>query len=136
MLVPKNFTYKKVHKKKHALSFFQPKSSLLFGFFGIKALGFMRLDSKHLEILLYKLHKLTKKSKLWVRVNPSKSLTKQKEKSRMGKGVGSIDRWVCLIKPGQTLLEFNAPIKDAKLFLRICNITLPIKFKLFSGVYF
>jgi ribosomal protein L16/L10AE len=54
----------------------------------------------------------------------------------MGKGVGDIDRWVSLIKPGQILFEFNAPIKDANLFLQICNITLPIKFKLFSGFYF
>lgn len=135
MLVPKNFIYKKVHKKKYALSFYEPKASLLFGIFGIKSLGLMRLNSKLLELLLYKLNRLTKKSKVWLRVRPSKSLTKQKEKSRMGKGVGSIESWVCLIKPGQILLEFNASLKDANLFLKTCNTILPIKFKLFSGFY-
>jgi large subunit ribosomal protein L16 len=136
MLIPNNFIYKKVHKKKYSLSFFKLKSSLVFGFFGIKSLGFMRLGSKHLELLLYKLNKVTKKTKVWVRVKPSKSLTKQKEKSRMGKGVGSVDRWVCLLKPGQTFLEFNASKKESKLFFKICKVTLPINLKLFSGFYY
>ena len=131
MLIPKNFKHRKLHKGK----IFKPRLKFnlypTFGFFLIIALNFMRLDSKYLAIILRKFARLGKRSKSWLRVLPTKSLTAQNEKARMGKGVGAINRWCCYVYPGQVLFELST-LRKSLLHpsVQLCLATLPIKVKL------
>ncbi len=39
--------------------------------------------------------------KVWIRLFPDKPITKKPAETRMGKGKGAPDQWVCVIRPGQ-----------------------------------
>lgn len=56
--------------------------------------------------------------------------TKKPLEVRMGKGKGSHDQWVCPIKIGQIILEFNfSQINqiEASKILKRCSNRLPVK---------
>ena len=45
--------------------------------------------------------------KIWIRVFPDKPITQKPLEVRMGKGKGSVEYWVALIKPGKVLYEME-----------------------------
>jgi len=46
----------------------------------------------------------------------------------MGKGKGSVDRWVCKVKPGRVLFELDGVSEDvAREALRLAAMKLPVK---------
>ncbi len=45
--------------------------------------------------------------RVWVRVFPDKPLTKKPAETRMGKGKGSPEVWVAVVKPGRMLFEME-----------------------------
>ncbi len=47
---------------------------------------------------------------------------------RMGKGKGSVDRWVCKVKPGRVMFEIDGVADDiAREALRLAAMKLPVK---------
>ena len=49
---------------------------------------------------------------------------------RMGKGKGSVDRWVAKVKPGRIMFEIDGVSYDiAKEALRLAAMKLPVKCK-------
>ena len=50
---------------------------------------------------------LKRKGKLWIRVFPHKPVTKKPAETRMGKGKGSVEFYVAVIKPGAMLFELS-----------------------------
>jgi ribosomal protein L16 len=130
---PNNFKYKKIHfinKKKIKGSNFSNKIS--FGYYGIQPLKFICLSNKRL-ILIEQIASniINKFGKLWITVIPNSTITKKSEKTRMGKGIGKINKWFFLSKPGKTFLEleyisYNLAFK----ILKACQKVLPIKLKL------
>lgn len=44
---------------------------------------------------------------LWVRVFPDKPVCKKPAETRMGKGKGTPDGWVAVIKPGRVVFEMD-----------------------------
>ncbi len=117
MVFPKNIIYKKIHKKKltslkKSYSYF-----LSFSYFAIKSLEPVRICSKLLSVVLFKIRNLGKKvKKVWLLIFSSKSSTKKKEKTRMGKGSGIFYKWFCNIHAGQLILEFE-PTTDKVSYL-------------------
>lgn len=105
--------------------------------------SFMRL--KELESSRRFLRKFCRKKngKLHIRVTPFQILTYKSVGVRMGKGKGKkVKDYLCRIKPGQVLFEFEKNIKKKKLLLRIfllrmCNIFFLLKKRLsVSATYF
>ncbi len=45
--------------------------------------------------------------RVWVRVFPDKPLTKKPAETRMGKGKGSPEVWVAVVKPGRMIFEME-----------------------------
>ena len=45
--------------------------------------------------------------KIWVRVFPDKPITKKPQETRMGKGKGAPEEWVCVVRPGRILFEME-----------------------------
>ncbi len=45
--------------------------------------------------------------KIWIRIFPDKPITKKPAETRMGKGKGSPEDWVAVIKPGKILYEME-----------------------------
>ena len=45
--------------------------------------------------------------KIWLRLFPDKPITKKPAETRMGKGKGAPDHWVCVVRPGKILFEME-----------------------------
>ncbi len=50
--------------------------------------------------------------KVWIRLFPDKPITKKPAETRMGKGKGAPDQWVCVIRPGKILFEMEGVGRD------------------------
>ena len=66
--------------------------------------------------------------KIWIRVFPDKPFTKKPAETRMGKGKGSPEGWVAVVKPGRILYEMEGiSLELAKEALRLASHKLPIR---------
>src|SRR6266404_5308925 len=65
-----------------------------------------------------------------INVFPDKPYTKKPAETRMGKGKGSPEGWVAVVKPGRVMFELaGVPEQLAKEALRLAGQKLPIKSK-------
>jgi large subunit ribosomal protein L16 len=44
---------------------------------------------------------------VWIRIFPDKPVTKKPAETRMGKGKGSPESWVAVVKPGRVMFELE-----------------------------
>lgn len=89
------------------------------------------LDSKQIEAARIALTRYIKRGgKTWIRIFPDKPLTSKPAETRMGKGKGSPDSWVCVIKPGRILYEMEGVSEEiAREAFRLAAFKLPISTK-------
>lgn len=108
--------------------------SLSFGEFGIQATECGWLDSRQIEAARIAMTRYIKRGgKIWIRVFPDKPLTSKPAETRMGKGKGSPDSWVAVIKPGTILYEMEGVSEEiAREALRLAAHKLPISTKFIS----
>ena len=131
MLMPKRTKYRRVQKgriKGNA----SRGTRINFGDFGIKALEPGRITSRQIEAARIAMtRKMKRAGRVWIRIFPDKSITKKPAETRMGKGKGSPEYWVAVVKPGRVLFEIggNVPPDLAKEALRLAQQKLPIKTK-------
>jgi large subunit ribosomal protein L16 len=63
-------------------------------------------------------------------VFPDKPITKKPQETRMGKGKGAPEEWVCVVRPGRILFEMEGVSEiDARAAMRLAAAKLPIKTK-------
>ena len=68
--------------------------------------------------------------KVWIRVFPDKPITKKPQETRMGKGKGSPEGWVAVVKPERILFEMNGvSAVEAQAAFRLASAKLPMKVK-------
>ena len=71
--------------------------------------------------------------KVWIKIFPEKPVTQKPMGVRMGKGKGSLEYWVAVVKPGRVLFEISGVPEDvAKEALRLATHKLPCKCKVVS----
>ena len=106
-------------------------SSLAFGDYGIKSLDRGWLTAIQLEAARVALTRHVKRGgKIWTRIFPDKAYSKKPAETRMGKGKGGPEYYVCVIKPGRILFEMGGiPEAMAKSALRLCAYKLPFRLK-------
>ena len=69
--------------------------------------------------------------KVWITIFPDKPITKKPAETRMGKGKGSPEEWVAVVKPGRIMFEIaGVPEEVAREALRLAQHKLPIKTKI------
>ena len=102
---------------------------LAFGDFGLQAVERGRLTGRQIEAGRISINRHVKRGgKLWIRVFPDKPVSKKPLEVRMGKGKGSPEFWVSIIKPGRILYEMEGVNEAfAKEALRLAASKLPIK---------
>jgi large subunit ribosomal protein L16 len=130
MLMPKKTKYRKSHKGKRG-----GKASRLnkvsFGSFGLKSLDAYWINSRHIEAARKVITRYIKKGgKVWIRIFPAKPVTVKGGEIPMGKGKGSVDHYVAVVKPGMILFEMEGvDEKTAKEAMEMAAYKLPIKCK-------
>ena len=102
-----------------------------FGSFGLKALEPGWITSRQIESARITISRRVRKvGRMWIRIFPDKSITKKPAETRMGKGKGSPEYWVAVVKPGRILFEIEGlDEKEAEATFRLCAYKLPIKTK-------
>lgn len=130
MLVPQKVKYRKQHRgrrKGMALK----GSSVAFGQYGIKALEPGWITSRQIEACRVVISREIKKNgKSWIRIYPDKPVTTTPAETRMGKGKGTPEYWVAVVKPGRILFEVESNEVDMKRLAEKVSHKLPIKTKL------
>jgi len=127
-LLPSRTKYRKQHKGR-VKGIAQRGNSLAFGDFGIQALERGSMTSQQIEAARVAVTRhLKRKGKVWIRVFPQKPITKKPLEVRMGKGKGSVDHWVAVIKPGAMLFEVGGVCETvARGGLALSDGKLPFK---------
>lgn len=131
MLSPKKVKYRK-QMKGRMTGFAYTGNEVSFGQYGLMALECGWLTSRQIEAARIAMTRFIKREgKVWIRIFPDKPITKKPAETRMGKGKGSPEEWVCVIKPGRMLYEMDgvAPEVAAEAFA-LATQKLPIKAKL------
>ena len=107
MLSPKRTKHRKQQKGRRRGTAYRG-SSLAYGDFGLKAMGRGWVTARQIEAARIAMTRLIKRGgRVWIRVFPDKPLTKKPAETRMGKGKGSPELWVAVIKPGRILFEME-----------------------------
>ena len=76
------------------------------------------------------MRKTGRAGKVWIRIFPDKPFTKKPAETRMGKGKGSPEGWVAVVKKGRILFEMEGvPQNMACSAMRLSAHKLPIKTK-------
>ncbi|MBR9868780.1 50S ribosomal protein L16 [uncultured Amphritea sp.] len=112
MLQPKRLKFRKVMKgRNRGLS--ERGSAVSFGEIALKATERGRITARQIEAARRTMTRHVKRGgKIWIRVFPDKPITGKPLEVRMGKGKGSVEYWVCQIKPGKVLFEMSGVPDD------------------------
>ena len=105
-------------------------TNIEFGDFAIKAVESAWITSRQIEAARIAMTREMKRTgKVWIRIFPDKPITKKPAETRMGKGKGSPEYWVAVVKPGRIMFEVGGgvPLELAKEAMRLAQQKLPIK---------
>ncbi|HPC04013.1 MAG TPA: 50S ribosomal protein L16 [Syntrophales bacterium] len=137
MLAPKRVKYRKVQKGRMAGKC-KGGSKVDFGAYGLQATSCGYLTSRQIEAARIAMTRHVRRGgKIWIRIFPHKSITKKPAETRMGKGKGSPEEWVAVVKPGRVLYEIEGVPKDvAREAFRLAAHKLPVATKFLSREIF
>jgi len=104
-------------------------NTLSFGDFGLQALDPGWITARQIESARIAITRHVKRGgKVWIRIFPDKPITMKPAETRMGKGKGSPEAWVAVVKPGRVLYELEGVTADvAREAMRLASHKLPIK---------
>ena len=130
MLMPKKTKYRKSQRGRNR-GVATSGNKLSFGDYGLVALEGCWMTQRQIESARRALTRYIKRGgKVWIRIFPDKSVTKIPAETRMGKGKGSPEYWVAVIKPGKLIFEISGVEEEvAREALRLASHKLPIKTK-------
>lgn len=127
MLSPKRTKFRKAHKGRiHGTA--TRGSSVVFGAYGMKAVAPARVTARQIEASRRAMTRcLRRAGKIWIRVFPDVPVTQKAAESRQGKGKGTVEYWVCRVRPGRILFEIDGvPQHMAKLAFSLAAAKLPM----------
>lgn len=133
MLMPKRVKHRKQMKGRMTGAAMRG-ATLSYGEFGLQATECGWVDSRQIEAARIAMTRYIKRGgKIWIRMFPDKPLTSKPAETRMGKGKGAPDSWVCVVKPGKMLYEMEGVSEEiAREAFRLAAHKLPIGTKFIS----
>ena len=128
MLQPKRTKFRKQHKGRiHGQA--KGGHEINFGSFALKAIEPDRVNARQIEAARRALTRhMKRQGRVWIRIFPDVPVTAKPIEVRMGKGKGSVDRWVAKIKPGRIMFEVDGVAEDVAMeALRLAAMKLSVK---------
>lgn len=128
MLMPKRMKYRK-QMRGRMRGMAKGGTDLQNGAFGLQALEPGWITSRQIEAVRRVIvREMKRRGKVWIRIFPDKPVTAKPAETRMGKGKGSVDHYVAVVKPGRIMFELDGvPDETALEALRLAGYKLPIK---------
>lgn len=133
MLMPKKVKFRKQHRGRMGGNA-KGGDKLSFGDFGLQALERGWVTARQIEAARIAISRSVKRGgKIWIRVFPDKPYTKKPLETRMGKGKGNPEGWVCVVLPGRILYELEGVTHEVgREAMRLAAHKLGIKTKFVS----
>ncbi len=130
MLMPKKVKFRKMMKGRMRGKAYRG-ADVSFGEYGLKSLEPGWVSNRQIEAARVALTRYVKRGcKVWIRIFPDKPLTKKPAETRMGKGKGSPESWVAVVKPGRIMYEMAGVTEDvAREAFRLASHKLPVATK-------
>ena len=130
MLMPKRTKYRKPHRisyEGHA----RGNKTVQFGEYGLQAKEGGYITARQIEAARIAMTRYMKRGgKVWINIFPHLSLTKKPLETRQGKGKGSVEEWVAVVKEGKIMFEISGVTEEiAREALRLASHKLPVKCK-------
>jgi large subunit ribosomal protein L16 len=128
MLMPKRVKYRKAMRGRMKGKATRT-NRVDFGEFGLVALEPCWVTARQIEAARVCLAKSLKRAgKLWIRIFPDKPVSKKAAESRMGKGKGTPEVWVSVVKPGTVMYELGGIAESEALeALRLAGSKMPCR---------
>lgn len=135
MMQPQKTKFRKAHKGRiHGNA--KGGFTLNFGEYGLKALEPERVTARQIEAARRAISRYVKRvGRLWIRIFPDVPVTRKPAEVRMGSGKGSVEFWVCRVKPGRVLFEIDGVAESvAREAMERAAAKLPIKTKFVARI--
>ncbi|MFQ5876799.1 MAG: 50S ribosomal protein L16 [Acidobacteriota bacterium] len=128
MLMPKKVKFRKHHRGRRRGKAWRG-GSIAFGDYGLKVLEAGWITDKQIEAGRVAITRFVKRGgKIWVRIFPDKPVTKKPAETRMGKGKGSPEGWVAVVRPGRIIYEMEGIRSEiAREALRLASHKIGLK---------
>lgn len=133
MLMPKRTKHRKQFRGRMT-GMSKGGNALEQGEFGLQALEPGWISGRQIEAMrIAVVRAMRRRGRYWIRIFPDKPVTAKPAETRMGKGKGSVDYWVAVVRPGRMLFEISGVPKDvAETALTRALYKLPIKAQIVS----
>ena len=107
MLMPKKMKHRKQHRgRMRGLA--KGGTHVSFGDFGLQALEPGWITNRQIESARVAITRHVRRGgRVWINIFPDKPFTKKPAETRMGKGKGSPEGWVAVVKPGRVMFELE-----------------------------
>ena len=130
MLMPKRVKYRKQMRGRMSGKAYRG-NTVRFGDYGLMALEPGWITSRQIEACRRAIVRhIRRRGKVWIRIFPDKPITAKPAETRMGKGKGSVEFWVAVVKPGRIMFEMQGMNEEvAREALRLAANKLAIKTK-------
>ena len=128
MLAPKKVKYRKKQKGRMR-GITKGGSDVSFGDYGLQALEPGWISSRQIEAARMAITRHVKRAgKLHIRIFPDKPITRKPQETRMGKGKGSPEEWVAVVRPGRVMYEIGGVSEEAaREAFRLASHKLPLR---------
>jgi len=129
MLMPKKVKYRKQQRGGKLRQRTKKGSELSFGSFGLRSLESGLVSARQIEASRRAMTRYVQRGgKIWIRIFPSKPMTKKGDETPMGKGKGSVDHFVAVVEPGRIIFEMDGVLPEtAKHALKLASAKLNVK---------
>jgi len=130
MLMPKRVKYRKAQRGR-CKGIANSGCQISFGEYALQAIEPGWITNRQIEAGRIAITRHIKRGgKLWIRIFPDKPVTKKPAETRMGKGKGSPESWVAVVRPGRIIYEISGVTEEvAREALRLASHKLPIATK-------
>src|ERR687887_759193 len=113
MLMPKRVKHRKQHRGRMAGDS-KGGTTVQFGEYGLKSLEAGWITNRQIEAARIAMtRKIKRGGKVWINIFPDKPFTKKPAETRMGKGKGSPEGWVAVVKPGRVMFELEGVTRES-----------------------
>ena len=133
MLIPKRTKYRKQFRGRMKGKA-NRGNKISYGEYGIVATEPCWIKSNQIEAARVAMTRYVRRGgQVWIKIFPDKPVTAQPAETRMGKGKGTPEYWVAVVKPGRVMFEIGGVAEEmAREALRLATHKLPCKCKIVS----
>jgi large subunit ribosomal protein L16 len=128
MLQPKRVKYRK-QQKGRVRGKATRGNTVAFGDYGLQSLEPAWITNRQIEAARVAMTRHIKRGgKVWIRIFPDKPITSKPAETRMGKGKGSPEGWVAVVKPGRVMFELEGVSEEiARRAMELAAAKLPVR---------